>query len=60
MSKEPKKAVIRARCPESLKDALDEVARIQRIDSADVIRIACESYVSRIRGLAFDRSPLIP
>ena len=48
--KEPKKAVIRARCPESLKRSLEEVASIQRIDPADVLRIAAEDYVHKIRG----------
>lgn len=47
--KEPKRAVIRARCPESLKLALEEVASIQKIDAADVIRRACEVYITNIR-----------
>lgn len=53
VTKERKKAVIRARCPESLKRAIEDVARIQKVDSADIIRIACESYVTKIRNLVF-------
>lgn len=59
--KEPKDAVIRARCPRALKGALDEVARMQRIDPADVIRIACENYINRIKAaLASTAQPLMP
>ncbi len=56
--KERKKAIIRARCPESLKHGVEEVARIQKIDSADVIRIACENYVAQIKRSFDARAPM--
>lgn len=48
--KQAKDAVIRARCPKTLKDSVEEIARIQKIDSSDVVRIALDSYVARIQA----------
>jgi hypothetical protein len=47
--KEPKDAVIRARCVSALKKDLEDVARLQGIDSADVLRIAAQNYVRKVR-----------
>lgn len=47
--KTPKNAVIRARCHSDLKRDVDEVARLQNVDPADIIRKAVLNYVERIR-----------
>lgn len=52
MIKEPKNAVIRARCPLTLKEQVENIAQMQKIDPADVIRIACETYVVRVKAAA--------
>lgn len=44
-----KNAVIRARCPDVLKQQIEEIAKIQKVDPSDVIRIACDNYVARIQ-----------
>lgn len=55
--KQPKNAVIRARCNVALKESVEDIARMQKIDPADVIRIACESYVNRIQAALRGQMP---
>lgn len=57
--KKPKNAVIRARCEDALKEQIEDIARMQKIDPADVIRIACESYAARIRAAFRGQMPNI-
>ncbi len=44
-----KNAVIRARCHETLKKDVEDIARLQSIDPADVVRKACQNYVRKVR-----------
>jgi hypothetical protein len=47
--KQPKKSVIRARCSDDLKRGVEELARLQNVDPADVIRIAVQKHIQRAR-----------
>lgn len=47
--KQPKNAIIRARCHEDLKKGVEDIAKIQNIDPADVIRNACHQYIRKVR-----------
>jgi len=49
MKKDPKNAVIRARCPDVLKQQIEEIAKMQKLDPSDIIRIACDTYVARVQ-----------
>lgn len=41
--------MIRARCDVELKRSIEQIAAIQQLDAADIIRIACAAYVLKFR-----------
>jgi hypothetical protein len=53
-----KNAVIRARCADALKAAVEQIAQLHRLDESDVVRMAVESYVQQVQRAI--RGPLAP
>ena len=45
--------VIRARCSDDLKRAVERIALIQQLDTADIVRIAVATYVQNFRQAHF-------
>jgi antitoxin component of RelBE/YafQ-DinJ toxin-antitoxin module len=50
-AKQNKDAVLKARCEPELKDAVDQVAQRQRLDTSDIVRIAVAKYVETFRPI---------
>jgi hypothetical protein len=49
MKRSAKTTVIRARCDESLKTGIERIALISQLDTADIIRIACNNYIQQFQ-----------
>jgi antitoxin component of RelBE/YafQ-DinJ toxin-antitoxin module len=47
-----KKAVLKARCDDALKEQVEQLAHTNQLDSSDIVRIAVVNYLQQIRAAA--------